>query len=100
MSQELWLTIDEFKAVTGWHRHSIQKMAATGKLAFRLSDTPKWQRGIWSVHHVDIHEAVQLTNLAKTRQKEKSISFSEALTQVAQEHSELTQPGASTGGQV
>ena len=42
----------------------------------------------------------QLNELAKKRQEEKKISFGEALTQVATEHPELTQPGAAIGGQV
>lgn len=43
--------------------------------------------------------SVQLTKLAKERQTAKSISFSEALEQVACENPTLTQPGAAAGGQ-
>jgi HPt (histidine-containing phosphotransfer) domain-containing protein len=41
-----------------------------------------------------------LTNAARAREKEKKISFSEALSEVAEEHPELTVAGGSTGGQV
>jgi len=41
-----------------------------------------------------------LTDAAKARQKEKNITFSEALDQVVQEHPELTQAGAGGAGAV
>ena len=41
-----------------------------------------------------------LTDAAKARQKEKNISFSEALDQVVAEHPELARPGATTAGSV
>jgi hypothetical protein len=41
-----------------------------------------------------------LTNAARERQKEKKISFSEALSEVAEEHPELTVAGGATGGAV
>jgi hypothetical protein len=44
--------------------------------------------------------SVQLTALAKKRQSEKKITFSEALEQVARENPTLTQPGAAAGGAV
>jgi hypothetical protein len=41
-----------------------------------------------------------LTDAARARQKEKNITFAEALTQVAEEQPELTVAGASAGGAV
>ncbi|QNI34527.1 hypothetical protein H7849_11890 [Alloacidobacterium dinghuense] len=41
-----------------------------------------------------------LTDAARARQKEKNITFSEALDQVAQENPELTRPGAAAAGAV
>jgi hypothetical protein len=42
----------------------------------------------------------QLNGLAKARQAEKKISFSEALTEIAREHPELTVPGGAAAGAV
>jgi hypothetical protein len=44
--------------------------------------------------------SVRLNDLAVKRQKEKSISFSDALSQVVSEHPELTEPAAMTAGAV
>jgi hypothetical protein len=41
-----------------------------------------------------------LTDAAKARQKEKNISFGEALAQIAEEQPELTAPGTAAGGAV
>jgi len=41
-----------------------------------------------------------LTDAAKARQKEKNISFSEALDQIAAEQPQLTRPGSAAGGTV
>jgi predicted transcriptional regulator len=46
-----------------------------------------------SRHFLVNHNSAQLSELAKRRQREKNITFSEALTQVAGEWPELTRPG-------